>query len=50
MDYNIANRDQLRSEVEYRLTRARSELAGRRRRRRIGERYADDGLIWTKVR
>ena len=49
MDYNIANRDYLRSEVEYRLSRAKSDLAGRRKRR-VLTRYGDDGLTWTKVR
>lgn len=49
MDYNIATRDSLRTEVEYRLNRAKVDLAGRRKRRII-TRYGDDGLTWTKVR
>jgi hypothetical protein len=51
MDYNIAHRDYLNSELEYRLNRATSDLAGRRRRRVLTRRrLTDDGLTWTKVR
>ena len=49
MDYNIANRDYLKTEVEYRMSRAKADLAGRRRRR-VLSRAGDDGLTWTKVR
>lgn len=49
MDYTIGNRDALRTEVEYRLNRAKADLAGRRKRR-ILTRYGDDGLTWNKVR
>lgn len=49
MEYGITTRENLRTEVDYRLNRAKSDLAGRRRRRGL-PRAGADGLTWTKIR
>ena len=50
MDYTITHRDYVKSEMDYRLNRAKSELAGRRWRRSVTRRNDADGLTWTKIR
>jgi hypothetical protein len=50
MDYTITHRDYVKSELDYRLNRIQSDLAGRRRRRTLTRRGDVDGLTWTKVR
>jgi hypothetical protein len=48
---NIAHRDYIKSELEYRLNRAQADLAGRRKRRALVRRSRDvDGLNWNTVR
>jgi hypothetical protein len=46
---NTIHRDYVQTELEYRLGRIRSDIVGRRRRRRVN-RTVEDGLTWTKVR
>jgi len=51
MNDNIAYRDYIKSELDYRLNRAQADLAGRRKRRSLVRRSRDvDGLTWTTVR
>ena len=47
---NTVHREYVKSELEYRLNRIQSDIAGRRKRRRMGRVYDADGLTWTKVR
>lgn len=49
MDYNIVQPAYMKSELEYRQRRIKSELSGPRRRR-TRSRSGDDGLTWNKVR
>ena len=51
MSENTAHRDFVKSELEYRLNRIQSDLAGRRKRRALVRRSRDvDGLTWNTVR
>ncbi len=47
---NIIARDYVKSEIDYRRSQIRSDLVGRRRRRRIGQTEDVGGLTWTKLR
>ena len=47
---NNLNRDLLKSEMDYRLGRVRSEIAGRRRRRMLTRRGDSGDVGWTTVR
>jgi hypothetical protein len=47
--YNTADRDYVKSELEYRLDRIRDEFAGRRRRRQL-RRGGSAQSGWTPVR
>jgi hypothetical protein len=49
MDYNIVQPAYMKTELAYRQSRIKSELAGPRRRRSRARSEAD-GLTWTKVR
>jgi hypothetical protein len=44
------HRDYVKSEQEYRLNRIQSDIAGRRKRRRINRSEDVGGLIWNKLR
>jgi hypothetical protein len=44
------HRDYVKSELEYRLNRIQSDIAGRRKRRRMDRSQDDGGLTWTKLR
>ena len=47
---NTVHRDYVKSELEYRLNRVQSDIAGRRKQRRMSRVDDTDGLTWTKVR
>ena len=47
---NNLNRDLLKSEMDYRIGRIRSEIAGRRRRRSLVRRGDAGDVGWTTVR
>ena len=47
---NTTQRDYVTAELDYRRNRIRSDIAGRRRRRRINRTEDVDGLTWTKLR
>jgi hypothetical protein len=47
---NTVNRDYVKTELEYRLNRIQSDIAGRRKRRRLGRARDVEGLTWNTVR
>ena len=48
---NTVHRDYVKSELEYRLNRIQSDIAGRRKRRALARRDAEvGGITWTTVR
>ena len=47
---NSLNRDLLKSEMDYRIGRVRTEMAGRRRRRTLLRRGDAGDVGWTTVR
>ena len=49
-EHSSMSRDILKSEIDFRLGRIQSDIAGRRARRKLGVRREVDGLTWTKVR
>jgi hypothetical protein len=49
-EHSNLTRDSLKSEMDFRLGRIQSDIAGRRARRRLTTHREIDGLTWTKVR
>lgn len=49
-EHSNLTRDSLKSEMDFRLGRIQSDIAGRRARRKLGLRREIDGLTWIKVR
>ena len=47
---NTVHRDYVKSELEYRLNRIQSDIATRRKRRRMGRIEDLGGLTWNKLR
>ncbi|GAA1775976.1 hypothetical protein GCM10009795_022530 [Nocardioides hankookensis] len=47
---NTVHRDYVKSELDYRLNRIQSDIAGRRKRRRINRSEDVGGLTWNKLR
>ena len=47
---NTIHRDYVKTELEYRINRVQSDIAGRRKRRRMSRSEDVGGLTWHKLR